>query len=284
MDLAWLALVARAAIFAVMLSLGLLLGREHVAAALQRRVMLAAIVFAVLIPVPVLAVLVVKALGLSGPVAAGIVLMAISPGAPVALRRTLTVGGRAQFAPALHLAIVIMAVVSVPLSIAILDAIFDAAFTITPAQVGAQVLTAQLLPLAAGVAIRAIHRPTAAWLEPRLARLSNILLVGLLLACLYLLWPLLVATGWLPAVAGALSTASALVVGSLFAWRDAAARPQGAIAAAMRNPGLALFIATVNHAPPEAIASVFSYAIGATVVITAYFVRQTRLAATSRDL
>ena len=266
-----LSLVARAAVFAVMISLGLLLGREHVAAALQRRMLLAAIVFAVIIPVPALAVVFVKMFGLAGPVAAGIILMAISPGAPVALRRTLTVGGRAQFAPALHIAIVMVAVMSVPISVAILDAMFAAAFRITPLQVGGQVLIAQLLPLAAGIAIRAIWPRAAGWLEPRLARLSNILLAVLFLACLYLLWPLLVSTGWIPIVGGAVLTAGALSVGSLFAWRDATARPQAAIAAAMRNPGLALFIATVNHAQPAAIAAVFGYAIGATAVITAYF-------------
>jgi hypothetical protein len=42
----------------------------------------------------------------------------------------------------------------------------------------------------------------------------------------------------------------------------------------MRNPGLALFIATVNHAPPTAVASVFGYAIGATIVITIYLARR----------
>lgn len=271
-----LSLIARAAITAVMVSLGLLLGREHVAAALQRRMLLAAIVFAVIIPVPALAVAFVKALGLDGPMAAGIILMAISPGAPVALRRTLTVGGREQFAPALHIAIVMVAVISVPISISILNTLFAAAFRITALQVGGQVLVAQLVPLTAGIAIRALSPRAATWLEPRLARLSNILLAALFLACLYLLWPLLVSSGWIPIVAGVLLTAGALFVGSLFAWHDAAARPQGAIAAAMRNPGLALFIATVNHAQPTAIAAVFGYAIGATVVITAYFAAKTR--------
>jgi BASS family bile acid:Na+ symporter len=274
--MAWLSPLAQAAIFAVMVSLGLLLGREHVAAALQRRVMLAAILFAVLIPVPALAVLFVKVFGLTGPVAAGIVLMSISPGAPVALRRAISVGGRAQFAPALHLAIVLMAVVSVPLSVFILSAIFQAAFTITPMQVAGQVFVAQLVPLGVGLAIRAIRPSLGAWLEPRLARLSNILLLILAAVCLYVLWPLLVATGWMPAIAGVILTAGSLAVGSAFAWRDAAARPQGAIAAAMRNPGLALYIAAVNHAAAGVIASVFAFAMGATVVITAYIVWRTQ--------
>src|SRR5262245_9900009 len=115
-----------------MLSLGMLLGREQIAAALQRRMVLGAILFAVVVPVPALAVLFVKLAGITGPVAAGIVLMAISPGAPVALRRAIEVGAHAQFAPALHLAIVMLAVVTVPLSILALDAVFDKDFTVSP--------------------------------------------------------------------------------------------------------------------------------------------------------
>jgi BASS family bile acid:Na+ symporter len=274
-----LTLFAAATVFAVMLSLGLLLGREQFAAALQRRTVLAAIAFAVLVPVPVLAVLFVKLLGITGPVAAGIVLMSISPGAPVALRRAIDVGGRARFAPALHLAIVLLAVVTVPLSMIILGFVFDATFRVTPLDIGRQVLVAQLLPLGVGASIRAFRPETAAWLAPRLTRLSNILLLTLLAVCVYTLWPMLVEIGWMPTVAGIVLTGCALLVGALFAWRDADARPPAAVAAAMRNPGLALLIATVNRAPAGVTAAVFGYALGAVTVVTAFVVwygRRTR--------
>jgi len=63
----WLTLCAAGTVFAVMLSLGLLLGREQFTAALQRRMVLAAILFAVVLAVPALPVLFVKRLGLQGP-------------------------------------------------------------------------------------------------------------------------------------------------------------------------------------------------------------------------
>jgi predicted Na+-dependent transporter len=266
----WFTLFAAAAIFAVMLSLGLMLGREQIAAALQRRTVIAAILFAVVVPVPALAVLLVKLLGLKGPVAAGIVLMSISPGAPVALRRAIDVGGHAQFAPALHLAIVMFAVVTVPLSVAILDVIFDKSFAVSPLLIARQVFFAQLLPLGLGALIRAFLPAAAAWLEPRLARFANLLLLAFLFVCLYTLWPMLAAIGWAPTVAGVVLTAAALLVGWIFAWRDAGARPAAAVAAAMRNPGLALLIATVNHLPSSVTAAVFGYALGAVVVVTAF--------------
>jgi len=53
----------------------------------------------------------------------------------------------------------------------------------------------------------------------------------------------------------------------MFAGRDSSARPAAAVAAAMRNPGLALLIATRNAAPPDVTAAVFGYALGLAGVI-----------------
>src|SRR5262245_6130259 len=240
----WFTLFAAAAIFAVMFSLGLLLGREQLAAALQRRMVLGAILFAVVVPVPALAVLFVMVLGLKGPVAAGIVLMAISPGAPVALRRAIDAGGHPEFAPALHLAIVMLAVVTVPISVAIMAAIFSVQAVLSPLDVARQVFFAQFLPLGLGALVRTRWPARAAWLAPRLTRISNLMLVALLLVCAVVLGPAVGRLGWAPAISGAGVTAFALLIGGAFGGRDPSVRTAAAIAAAMRNPGLALLVAT----------------------------------------
>jgi BASS family bile acid:Na+ symporter len=266
----WIGLFATVVVFLVMFTLGLMLGREQIAAALQRRVVLLAVLFAVLVPVPALAVLAVKLFGLTGPVAVGIVLMAISPGAPVALRRALDAGGDRAFAPTLHLSIVMLAVVTVPLTVAILDWIFARDFAVTPLHIGKQVFFAQLLPMALGAALRAWRPALAARLEAPLARAGNLLLAVMGLAVLVDMPAIVAAAGWAPMVAGICITLGALAVGAAFAWRDAAVRPAAAIAAAMRNPGLALVIATVNDAPPSVTAAVIGYALGLGLTIVAY--------------
>ena len=266
----WIGLFATVVVFLVMFTLGLMLGREQIAAALQRRVVLLAVVFAVLVPVPALAVLAVKLFGLTGPVAVGIVLMAISPGAPVALRRALDAGGDRAFAPTLHLSIVMLAVVTVPLTVAILDWIFAKDFAVTPLHIGRQVFFAQLLPMALGAALRAVRPALAARLETKLARTGNLLLAVMGLAVLVDMPAIVAAAGWAPMVAGVCITLGALAVGAAFAWRDPAVRPAAAIAAAMRNPGLALVIATVNGAPPSVTAAVIGYALGLGLTIVAY--------------
>ena len=266
----WIGLFATVTMFAVMFAIGLMLGREQIAAALRRPVVLAAVVFAVVIPVPVLAVLALKLFALKGPVAVGIVLMVISPGAPVALRRALDAGGNREFAPALHLAIVMLAVVTVPASVAILDWIFAADFAVTPFHIGRQVFFAQLLPLALGVTLRAVRPALAAKLEGPLVRIGNLLLLALALMVLADMPAIIAAVGWTPMIAGVAISICALAVGAAFAWRAPDVRAAAAVAAAMRNPGLALVIATVNRAPPDVTSAVIGYALGLGVTMIAF--------------
>ena len=276
--LQWIGLFAIAAVFVVMFALGLMLGREQIEAALQRRVVLAAVIFAVVVPIPAVAVLLVKVFHPPQAIAVGIILMAISPGAPVALRRALDAGGDRHFAPALHLAIVLLAVITVPSSVLILDWIFDKEFTVTPLDVGRQVFFAQLLPLAIGAVLRAWKPAFAQSLEPRIVRVGNVLLIVLGLMALVNLPGIFTQIGWMPSAAGFLMTVFALAVGSAFAGRDAEVRPAAAIAAAMRNPGLALLIATLNHAAPEVTAAIIGYAIGLAIAIILFLQWRKRVA------
>ena len=274
----WLTTLIAVAVFAVMLSLGLMMGREQAAAARDRRVVLAVALVAVVVPVPAVAVLLVKLAGLKGVVAAGILLMAISPGAPIALRRAIEAGGSRAFAPALHLAVVVLAIVSVPASVAILGAIFGVNFAISPLDVARQVFFAQLLPLGLGAALRAWRPAVAARVEVPLARLTGLMLLGLALSLLVVLWPLMEEVGWIPFAAGVGLTLCALAIGAAIAVRDAPARPAVAVAAAMRNPGLALLIAAVNNMPAGVVAAVFGYALGLTLVVGAFVAWQGRRA------
>ncbi len=268
--LQWIGFFAIGAVFVVMFTLGLMLGREQIAAALARRVVLTAVIFAVVVPIPVLAVLVVRVFDLSPAIAAGIVLMAISPGAPVALRRALDAGGDPHFAPALHLAIVMLAVVTVPVSVEILDWIFSAQFHVSALDVARQVFFAQLLPLALGAALRHWKPALAKALEPRMARAGNALLLVLGAMALVDLPSIIRQIGWIPSAAGFGMTITALAVGAAFAFRVPEVRPAAAVAAAMRNPGLALLIASLNNAKPEVIASILGYAIGLAIAMVVF--------------
>jgi len=268
----WLALLVAAVVFAVMFSLGLMLGREQIAAALRQRGVMAAALFAALFPVPVSALLCVMLLGIKGVAAAGILLMAISPGAPVALRRAIEAGRHSELAPPLHVSIVMLAIVTVPASLAILAAIYQQELRVSPLDVARQVFFAQLLPLGLGAALRAFRPRLASRIERPLGRITNLALLPLAATLVVVLWPLLAEVGWVPFAAGAGLTGFALAIGAACAGRNAPMRPVAAVAAAMRNPGLAFLIATANKMPPGVAAAAVAYALGGALVVTALVV------------
>src|SRR5215470_4790617 len=149
-----------------------------------------------LVAVPVLALGITRFLELPRLAEIGIVLMAISPGAPVALHRSLAAGGHRAFASSLQIAAVMLAVVSMPLTIAALDQLYEGAASITPWEVARQVFLAQLAPLGLGFALRHASAPVAARLQPRLKRIGTVLLFVTVLIVLIDVWETTVTAGF----------------------------------------------------------------------------------------
>ena len=275
---ALMTVVAAATVFSVMFAIGLGIVPREFRWVLQHSGLVARGLFSVLIAVPVVALAVARAFDLSRPVEIGIVLMAISPGAPVALRRSIDAGGHHAFAPALQILVAVLAVVSMPLSISLLNEVYAGHATIEPGQLARQVFTAQLLPLGLGILIRYAWPAGAAWLEPRLARLATALLLLLAVLAVIDIWQVVVNAGPRIALAIATVTALALAVGHLLGGPDPATRTAVAISSAIRNPGLALVVATLNAAPPEVIATVLAYLIVSASTLIPYVVWRRRSA------
>ena len=251
-------------VFAVMFGIGLgVTPREWRDAWRTPRPMLRAL-FAVLIVVPALALSVTRALDLPRWAEIGIVLMAISPGAPVALRRSLAAGSLPAFASCLQISVALLAVVSMPLSIAALNEVYAGHASIEPWDVMRQVFIAQLLPLGLGSALRQARAPLAARIEPRVTRAGSYLLVGTVALALANLWQPTIEAGSGVLAAIALVTVLALAAGHLLGGAPVA------ITSAVRNPGLALLVATFNAAPPQVTATILAYVVVSAIVVTLY--------------
>jgi len=274
-----LTIAAAATIFTVMLDLGLGIEVREIARERRHPGLVARALFSALVAVPVLALVVARAFDLPRPVEIGIVLMAISPGAPVALRRTLDAGGHRSFAPALQILLALLAVVSMPLSMAALDELYAGHASIAPWQLAKQVFIAQLLPLSVGLSVRRACPVWAAKLEPKLAKLAKYLLIALTLLVLVDVWRVVVDAGPRVVLAIVLVTVLALTVGHWIGGPEPATRTAVAISSAMRNPGLALLVATLNNAHPAIIATVLAYLVVAAFTVIAYVVWRRRRAA-----
>ena len=269
-------LVAAATIFAVMFDLGLKIARERgrVGGAAASGSLLKGL-FAVLVAVPAMAVVVTDAFGLPRAAMVGIVLMALSPGAPVALRRSLEAGGEESFAPILQIAVAALAVVTMPLSIAALNEYYAGQAVISPRELARQVFFAQFLPLGLGVLARRLlpgrrrarspgsrrgddapARPRGPGDRERLARGHR---GG--------------ASGRLGVV---LMTLLALAVGHAMGGPHPQTRTAVAISSAVRNPGLALVVATVNDAHATVTATMVAYLVIAAFTVMPYVVWRRR--------
>jgi len=260
--------VAAATIFTVMLDVGLGVVLREFRWVWRHPGLVARSLFAVLIAVPALALLVCRLLGIPRPVEIGIVLMAISPGAPVALRRSLGAGGHRSFAPALQILLALIAVVSMPLSIAALDHYYAGHASVAPGHVARQVFIAQLIPLGIGILTRKAFPTLASSLSRWIGPLGTILLVVLATLAIVDVWEVVAHAGARVGLAIALTTASALAVGHLMGGPDEGTRTAVAISSAARNPGLALLVAALNAAEPAVGVTVLVYlAISAITVL-----------------
>ena len=95
----WLfSIVAAATVFTIMFDLGLTIVPGELRGVVGHPGQLLKGLFAVLVAVPALAWLVVRAFDLPWTAEIGIILMSISPGAPIALRRSLGAGGHRSYA------------------------------------------------------------------------------------------------------------------------------------------------------------------------------------------
>ena len=260
--------MAAAALFAVMFDIGLAIVPAEFRALGRQPALMPKALFSVLVAVPAIAWIVLRVVELPRAVEIGIMLMAIAPGAPVALRRSLDAGGHRLFAPALQISVAVLAVVSMPLWIAALNEFYAGRATIDPRHLARQVFTAQLLPLALGMAARRFWAPGAAWLEPRLHRLGTILLLLLVALAMVDAWPKVAGAGFRVAAAIVAVTTLSLAVGHWLGGPDRATRTATAISSAARNAGLALLVATINNAAPAIVATVLAYlVISASTVI-----------------
>ncbi|MGB2818176.1 MAG: bile acid:sodium symporter [Burkholderiaceae bacterium] len=265
-----LTIVAAATVFAVMFDLGLGIVLREFRWVLQHPGLILRGLFAVLVAVPVLALVVVRAFDLPRGVEIGIVLMAIAPGAPVALRRSLGAGGHRAFAPALQILVALLAVVSMPLTIAALNQLYSGKASLDPRDVARQVFLAQLLPLGLGIVVRQLAPRITARAEPILRRLATLLLPLLVMLVLIDIAPAIMGTRSGVAIAIVLLTALAAGTGHALGGPHSATRTAVAVCAAARNPGLALLVATLNAAPPGVVATIFAYLVFSFLTLIPY--------------
>jgi len=254
---------AQIAIFAMMLSMGMVLRFEGMAQLWRRPSLLIRSVIAAFVVVPLAAMAVVHVLPLSFEVRAGIGAMAAIPGAPTTYRKMLKGAYIPELAGSFQATMALLSMVLVPLWFGIFSALYPAVASASLATVFKQVMLIQGVPLLAGAAISQWFPELAEDFNEPLGRISNAMLVGVVLLVLAVGLPLVLKAGAMPVLAVVLMAAVALLSGHWLGGSDPTTRQTIAVANATRNAGLAIALITLNfpNAAHEILITIAAYAV-----------------------
>ena len=178
--------VAHIAIPLVALAAGLAAAEFRPRDVLREPGLLGRSLLAELVVVPLIAVLLVKLLGVPLRVAGGLLIIAISVGPVMALKRARASGADESFAIVLNLVLLLLAIPYLPIAAAVLGALCGRDVSIGMGAVAGVVLPTQLLPLVVGLLIARFAPRVAERLIKPVTWLGNGLLAALALVLLVL--------------------------------------------------------------------------------------------------
>ncbi|KGQ19427.1 Sodium dependent transporter [Lysobacter dokdonensis DS-58] len=204
-------------------------------------------IFAVMIVMPIVAVLIERLFDFRPTTELALVALALSPLPPLLPGRMDRAGGEHAYTVALLVTLSLLAIVAIPLSGALLGWLFDRQFQVSMGAIARTVLILIVAPLVIGVFIRRRMPALAARLSPIVRRVANILLPLSVVVFLAAAW-----RGIWAAVGDGTIFAIALFVGIGLAVGHWFGRPERghsivlALASACRHPAIALTIASAN--------------------------------------
>lgn len=226
----------------------------------------------ILIAVPVGVVVFVEAIGAPPLVKAALVIAVISIGIgpPAALSKARSQKDTVAFEVGLNLTLLALAIVYIPLAVAIHGAIFHHAVRLGVGQVAGLVLVKAAVPMLAGVMLgRFFPRLVAPF-----ARYANLIVMVILLAiivfALVATWRSLLGIGaktWLICLA---IVVGEIALGHAFGSRDPPTRRMLVSFSAMRFPALALLLVSVAPRGRALIPVILAYVITSFVLVAVY--------------
>jgi bile acid:Na+ symporter, BASS family len=235
---------------------------------------------AMFVIVPLVAVALDRVFDLRPDVKIALLALAISPIPPLLPNKLAKAGGDASYGLGLMTTLAVLSIAIVPLATAVLAAVFGRTLAIAPGAVAAIVVKTALLPLGAGMLVRALLPRLAAAIAQPVAVGAKILLsvvgVALLAGAWRMLWAL-VGDGTLMAMTA--MVASGILAGHLLAGDSRDRAIVLAIASATRHPGIALMVAA-GMCPDEHVGgTVLLYIVVSAIACMPYIAWQRRQAA-----
>lgn len=171
-------LVLQASIVLTVLALGLRTRREDVLYLSHESAMLTRSLVAMLVVMPLLALLLAGAFALDPAVKGALVALAVSPVPPLLPRKQLRAGGHGSYAVGLFVTTALFSIVTVPLAVHVVGGLTGGHPSLPTASVAKVVLISVIGPLAVGVVVRSF----APGFADRVARPTSVVAMVLLVA------------------------------------------------------------------------------------------------------
>lgn len=240
-------LAFQVSILATVFSFGLNTGIRDLGYLVRRPGLLVRSLVAILVIMPAFAVLLVELFDLRPATRIVLVALAMSPIPPLLPKREDKGGGRHSYGLALMAMMGLLSVVTMPLTAAVLERVFNRPLGVDSAAILAIVLKMALLPLAAGLIIRAALPTLADRLGSIVSFIATVLLVLAALALLVGTWrEIWEAAGSGAVVAMIAFVAMGLIVGHVMGGPEIENSLVLALSTACRHPMIALSIASAN--------------------------------------
>jgi predicted Na+-dependent transporter len=196
--------------------------------------------------VPIAILLVILAIRPPRATEIGLAIIAAAPAAPLVLTTAVQAGGRLSYIASLQLTLALLAVITTPITLAVLAHVLDFRAAVSPAAVAQQVVLALVLPTMVAMLIRARYPRVADRLHPPLRKIAGALFLAVIVLIAVREAPRLVEFDLRSYVAMMLAVAAALATGQLLGPARPGDRSALALECAVRNPGLAMLIAALN--------------------------------------
>jgi BASS family bile acid:Na+ symporter len=245
----------------------------------RRPALLVRSLVAMFVVMPIVAVVLVRLFELRSAFEIALVALAISPVPPLLPKKEGKAGGESAYGLGLMAVVSLLAIVLVPLSVEILGRYFARPMQMPAAAVAKVVVIMTLLPLVAGVIVRASAPAIADRLEKPARLVATVLLAcgaGALLVAAIPVITGLIDAGTLLATAAFVITG--LATGHFLGGPEAEHSTVLALSTASRHPAIALAVAKINFPnEPYLGATILLYLLVLTVITVPYVSRQRRV-------
>ena len=225
---------------------------------------------AMYIVIPVFAVMMVKSVDLPQTTRVAVLVIAISAGAPLVPRRLLGVGGDPRYVLSLAVTSSVLAIVTVPLSVAALSRIFGVTAGVDATAVAGLIAKSFLLPFLTGVAVHALWPAAAGRIVAPITTAALAVLALCLLIALVGSIGLVIDNGLRSFLALASLTLVAILAGHVLGGPKLEDRVSLGVLCATRHVGLVMMIAFALVPTQGALAAISAYVIAALLVSTPY--------------